>query len=440
MLIGPLIQEWSSQPASRYLLTVAAVDDRTLELDRYESLIGIDQARYRDHLYSDKAPYQPLGAAPPYALFRLAGGDAFPAGWEERGVDALLDGRHLGLWWVTVWSSLVPAIALAWLTRRMVAVEHPDVATPVAAAMAFGTTLLPFSSLLFAHVLAALLVAAAWQLLRRDGSGLREAGLAGLCLGLGIGVEYSVAALAVLFLLTQARHLRSAAALSVGTVVGTLPLMLYNWLVFEDPFEVSYQGHLPNFQGEGALGVYNLEVPQLDEIARALFGGRGLFVLTPIMLLAFAGCALALQSGTARMRRDAVVALAGFALMLALSTGIDGIGGDSPGPRYLIPALPLLALPLAEAWRRYPVLGIGTTAIGVVAMTAATITDPIAPALRDWLLHLRDGELATNVFTGRGATWPVVVSTIAGLAIVVHLLRPDRQGSSIPQRSSGSSS
>lgn len=426
LIVGPLIQQWHSQPASRYLLTVAAIDDHSLELDPYEAYIGIDQARYRDHLYSDKAPYQPLLAAPFYGAYRLAGGDAFPPDTAARGVDALLDSKHVGLWWVTLWSSTIPAIFLILLLRRMIARDEPGVATPVALAMLVGTLLLPFSSLLFAHVLSALLIAATWHLLRDERGGARAAAGAGICLGLGIGTDYSLAALAVVFLVIVAwsRNVRRVAALCLGTVIATLPLMLYNYLVFENPFEVAYQGHLPNFQGAGALGVYNLKVPRLEEIERALVGDRGLFLLNPLMLMAFAGCVLAWRVG-GRTRRDSRVAVVCFLVMLTLSTGIDGIGGASPGPRYLIPAIPLFALPLAQAWKRYPFACIGTTIIGAVTTITATITAPLDPGLSSWLRLLRDGNLVTNVFTGHGTVWPVVVGALSGLAVLLYVVAND---------------
>ena len=78
LLSGPLVQQFSGYPAIRYSLTVAVVDDRSLRVDPYEEFIGIDRASYEGHLYSHTAPYQPLGAAIPFQLYRWAGGEAFP--------------------------------------------------------------------------------------------------------------------------------------------------------------------------------------------------------------------------------------------------------------------------------------------------------------------------------------------------------------------------
>lgn len=422
LLTGLITHPWSAQPASRYLLTVAAVDDHSLRLDPYEDLLGIDRAEHDGHTYTDKAPYQPLLAAVPFQLYRAVGGDSFPRPHPEEVVRT--DG-NVGLWWVTLWSCAVPAVLLALVLRRMVATDLPGVAVPVAIAMVACTTILPFASWLFGHVLAALFVTMAWRHLRdRDGTSTSVL-VAGVWLGFGIGTEYTVAAIALVLLVevTLRRRLAPIVALCGGTVIGVLPLMLYNWLVFRDPFEVAYQGHLPNFQGEGALGVYNLEPPRLQEVTKMLVGDRGLFVLTPVMLLAVVGAGwLARRPGP--LRRDGVVGLAALAVMIVVSTGIDGYGGASPGPRYLIPVFGLLAVPMAWVWRRWPLLATGAALVGFLTMGLANATFPMVDtrendALGLWIQAVGDGNLAVNIVT-RSSNGAVLLGAAAlGAAALV---------------------
>ena len=141
-ITGPLIQVWTAQPASRYTLSVAVVDDHSLRIDPYVGVLGVDRAVFEGHTYSDKAPYQPLLAVPAYAVFRAAGGAPFPIVDQEQVINR---STHVGLWWVTLWSATIPAILLTLAVRRLVGQVNPRLATTVALAVTLGTTMLPFT-------------------------------------------------------------------------------------------------------------------------------------------------------------------------------------------------------------------------------------------------------------------------------------------------------
>lgn len=434
LLSGPLVHEFSGYPAVRYALTVAVVDDHSLEIDPYEEFIGIDRASYRGHLYSHTAPYQSLLAVPLHQVYRWTGAESFPrinGGYAARDGDLTDPDLVLrGMWWATLWTSVLPGVALVIALRRFVARRYPELGTRVALALVAGTAILPFTSVFFGHVLAALAVIGAWSCVTSEDRSQRSMVIAGLWLGLGIGTEYTVAlpALACLVIVVLARRGRAVAALSGGTLIAVAPLLVYNWLVFENPFETAYQGHLPYFEGAGAAGVYNLQLPRLDEVGRALLGDRGLFTQTPIMLLAVAGCIWAIRSRTPA-RVDAWVALTTLVAMVVVSTGIDGYGGASAGPRYLITVLPLFARPLVEAWRRLPFLCAGTAVIGAVTMVVATITGPLrgpAPPLSSWYDDLLHGRLADNALTGGSQHWIVYGTTAAAISVVAWALHLDR--------------
>jgi hypothetical protein len=234
-----------------------------------------------------------------------------------------------------------------------------------------------------------------------------------------------VALIALLFLVDSAlgRRWAGAVRLSVGTVVATVPLLLYNWLIFRNPFEVSYRGHLPNFQGSGAFGVFNLTLPQLNEVYRALFSGRGLFVLTPVVLVAVIGCVLSIVGG-GPLRRDGWLGLMSLVGFIAIATGVDGLGGDSPGPRYLIPMFPLLAVPLAVMWRRFPRPCTATAIAGGLTMWMAGVTAPDLPGT--WATRLIHGDLATNILTGRDHRWALLITTALGLIAIGGAVYQDR--------------
>lgn len=430
LLAGPVLDSWTAQPAPRYLLTVAVVDHGTLTLDVNAQRLGPDQAEFGGHVYSDKAPYQPLLAVPAYLAARAVGADAFttPADGDQN-----LGDFHWARWWVTLWSATAPAIVLCLLLRGLIAQVHPDVATPAALALSLGTLLLPFASALFGHVLAAAFLAGAWVLARGSAPTARRMLASGLLLGAAVGTEYPTvipgAAIALAVLL--AAGWAATAWLGLGAAAGVVPLLVYNWAAFGSPFETAYQGNLPNFQGSGAFGVYNLVGPQADELRKAMIGDRGLLTLTPICALALVGAVYAIARRTPT-RRDAVMGLVVLAATWIMSAGIDGYGGSSPGPRYLIPALPFLAVPLAEAWRRVPRLCGAAAVVGLVPMLAATMTAPLVDtdytrSARYWLDRVVRGELSVSVPGELLGTWALYLVVAGGLACAAMALVMDHR-------------
>src|SRR5581483_1057792 len=87
-------------------------------------------------------------------------------------------------------------------------------------------------------------------------------------------------------------------------------------------------------------------------------------------------------------------------------------GGHSPGPRFLAPALPFLALGLPAALERFRRLTIALAAVSVVLTTADAVTWSVRPPEdRSWLP--RRDEIANTVWTWLG------LNRIAGVAIVL---------------------
>ena len=126
-----------------------------------------------------------LSTLPAYLAFREAGFQDAPLSSTEGYV-----GR---LWQITLVGAVLPAIVLALL--MLVAVERiaPRYGALTAILVSAGTLLLPFSTLLFGHMLSATLGFAAFAVLflgrGREPSTWR-AGFAGLLAGLAIVVEY----------------------------------------------------------------------------------------------------------------------------------------------------------------------------------------------------------------------------------------------------------
>src|SRR5689334_9173473 len=95
--LGPIVGEETAQPASRLALTAALAEHHTVDTGRYPH--GVDHARYEGRERSDKAPGQPVLAVPVYLVGRLFGA--------ESAAHARFVG-NLGVWWVTLWTSVLP--------------------------------------------------------------------------------------------------------------------------------------------------------------------------------------------------------------------------------------------------------------------------------------------------------------------------------------------
>ncbi|WP_336250754.1 hypothetical protein [Stomatohabitans albus] len=326
------------------------------------------------------------------------------------------------LWWLSTWSSAIPAAILAVLMRRVSARITGDNQAGLVAAttMTFTTLLFPFANLLFGHMLAACLVYAAWVV--ADGgtdtpetiSPGRLAWAGGLA-GLAVLVEYTAAivviALAIQLLITNARN-------SWGYILGGLPCLvllgLYNWVAWGSPFSFSYSNS-GTFANHHAKGLFGIQWPNPGLTLQVLVGERGLFLMTPICLAGFFGLFLLVQ--TFQSRRTAVFSLVVFIAFVCVQGGwSSATAGASPGARYVVPALPFLAIGVAQFWRWSWLSTVIFAALGAIPMFAAVMTNPLAQptqpwATAFWIQRIMNGNMAWTLFHGYMADWLVMVAT-----------------------------
>jgi hypothetical protein len=407
----PVVHPYRAQQASRYALTAAVVERGTVLLDAYEGVLGIDRAVRDGHTYSDKAPGQPFYAVPFFAVGKAAG--------VEEATNLRID-KNLGVWWVTLWSATVFGALLAVMMYRRVRDVVGEWAVAAALGVLFGTMLLPFSALLFGHVMAAALLFGSYLAIesRRGSRPL----LGGLLAGLAVLVEYT-AVLGVLVLvgLVLWRHRRSLVRVVAGGVPAAAALGVYNAIAFGSPFTFSYQFSAFSQVTEDARPLFDMfSSPAFDNLAKLLFSGRGLLVATPLVLVAVVA---AIRQSLQKRDVDSLVGLGmvGVFLLLPIFWG-NPWGGDSPGPRYMTPALPFLAVPLAWAWSRWRLLTTAAVAISVLTMVAGTLTDPLLSrhelgGLNIWLPALITGQTTDTLWTMAlgGWGWVLHLLTIGGV-------------------------
>jgi hypothetical protein len=266
----------------------------------------------------------------------------------------------------------------------------------------------------------------------REGPGqIGLVAIAGLVAGLAVCFEYPLAILAaILFFYALARpeRVRRAGAFAAAAAVGAAPALLYNLWSLGSPFRFaySYAVSIPGRSGHEELGLnsggfFGITVPRPGAAIDLLLSGRGLLTLTPVLVMGLVGAVAMRRRG---YRAEATVIGSVAALYFLYNSGYwQPLGGGTPGPRFLIPTLPFLALGLASAYRRFPAVTLGLAIPSALTMLAAALTYPLLgdTGTATWISWLAQGSLEHTLLTAFGVTnaWLAILPVLAALAAAV---------------------
>lgn len=439
---------------SRLDMVVAVVDDGTFQIDAYVANT-VDYARVGDHYYSDKAPGAAFLGIPVYAVLkqvlglpimdglmdRLANNEALKATLREEGTGLLAHKVRFAIAQValSIVAAALPTALLGALMYRLLAHFSARPWPRILTVLVYGllTPAFAYAGAFYGHQLSAALLFAAFGLvfLVQSPDGIARLLAVGLLLGYSVITEYPTALIAgVLFIYTFYRlndKRRIAWVILSGGLVAA-GWMAYNTAVFGAPLALGYS-HSELWTEQHGAGFMSLALPQW----RALWGitfskFRGLFVLSPVLLLAVPGFVLWWRSR--KSRAEAWVALGSVASMLLLNaSSVMWWGGYAVGPRYLLPALPFMALSLHFAFDRWGdrlwlrVLGAVLGAWSLVATWGLTLAEQAFPpdTLRNPLVEYalpnwQRGNIARNL--GMFLGLPGVVSLLPLVMGIVLLL------------------
>jgi hypothetical protein len=323
---------------------------------------GPDVARspVDQRLYPNKPPGASVVGAAGYALARL--GDEPPTLREFT-------------WWARLLAGVVPTLILAaFAWSRLRPFYPPLVCATAIVLVVLGTPLFAYSRLFYGHALAACLLYVGVVLLER---GLVREELLGLALGglasaSAITVEYGAAfaglPIAAVLLWpvvrpgvsssARGKALLHALVALAGAVIPVAFLALYQRAVFGSPWATGYHYAAdPSFAELHGQGLLGLGLPRWDNVVTHLLSlETGLLVWSPLVVFACIGL-VRLSRHRGPNTRGARLRLAIFLVILLMGLGLSFEGGWRVGPRYLVVALPMLIMGVAEfitAWRDHP--------------------------------------------------------------------------------------
>jgi hypothetical protein len=446
-----------------HLAQVRAFADGRAEIDRWHWETG-DKAWIDGHFYSVKSPGVAALTTPAYLAIERVGGlelsreaaanaartsdprwvpndrAPYPSyGFDydrAQRVQERVENNTLVLWMLTLIAAVVPSVALLFGVRRLADRLEPGYGTAAAITLGIATMLFVFAAEFFSHAISAALAFAAFAVLaaeRRRAPSLAIVAAAGLLAGLAVSFEFQVGLVGVvLFLYAVARaaapRLARGAAYATGAVAGAIPALAFNEWALGSPLKLAYSDAVAVIgqSGHAVLGLnddgfFGITAPTLDSATELLIGGRGILVLTPVVAAAAIGVVLMWQRGH---RGEAGVVAATVCVYLVYNAGYwQPFGGGTPGPRFLMPMLPFLALGLAFAYKRLPAVTLALAIPSGFWMIVGGLTYPLIGEQGTglWIDMLNDGTLEHTLLTVVGVhnSWVALLPVLLAIGAAV---------------------
>jgi hypothetical protein len=341
---------------SRLGLTLAIVQEGRLTIDSFHDHEGTftgDKSFYNGHYYSDKAIGSSLVAVLFYfPLYRLEQLLNFKLMLGQ--IKYLLTFFSIGL------PSAIAGSLMYMLCKQVTGNKFRAYVSTIAVSL--GTMVLPFSVSFFGHQLAGSLLFGAFFLifqLKVEPVYRRKIilFLIGFLLGLALITEYTVAPIVLiltayyfftLFKNEVANRNQVVTLLALGACIPVAILLAYNTAVFDNPLSIGYSYVAdPSWRQLNSQGLLGVGWPNPKAIFfLTMHPAMGLFWQSPVLIMALIG--MWFMWRVPNYRVEAIIAVTAFFSLLMLISGVygDWWGGWTFGPRYLIPMLTFLCLPL----------------------------------------------------------------------------------------------
>jgi len=399
--------------------TRALVEYRTLAINQalrdygYVGDLSVKDGQY----FPSKAPLLSFAAVPVYLMLRLWGGGGRYAVPEV----ALV-------FWSRLFITVLPTLAMLVFLHRFLRAYLSDAwADVMVATYAVGSLALGYSLLFISHQPTSVLLFFCFYAIWRAGSGdanERAYLAAGAFGGAAIACEYTSVLTLVPLVVYAALNVvakfrdpkerlgalrRSLALGTLGAAPFVIALMLYHQACFGNPFESGYRYlNDPGYQGWHLGGFLGIGLPDARAFILSAFSPlRGLFVLSPFLLLAIPGLVLIWKQ---YRRGDKSLGPLFWLSLLQLiahayftSSFSYQSWGWATGPRHMTPLIPYLLLPAGWVLRELSDRASVEARLGLVVGVGLCVTSILMSGAVGLVNYIPD-TLSSAFF---GLVWPL---------------------------------
>jgi len=429
-----------SNESCRYYLIMAVVDHHKLNVDYISTDANDDLSFYNGHYYSAKAIGVPLLGVPVYWFIRnftpLSSTSPFSA---------------LNIYIVRFFVTTLPFVILGLVMFYFIKRMGVDPASSISTVLVYGMgSIALHHALIFSgHQTAGAFCFFSFALIFWLKSKTKENSLnesysffAGLLAGIGALSDYTAMYIAIILTFYMFfTHVPRNHKLSF--IIGAIPcialLASYNLHCFGSFFSFSYN-NLTNesFMYGAKEGLLGISLPKPEAIFAILFSpSRGLFFIMPVFLYSLFG--LIRMFREKHFLAEAIVIAVIFSGYICINGGFYGWhGGWTYGPRYLVPMLPFLAIPIAFS----PIHSIWFFLLFLISafqvMLSAAVffhvyNEIVNPLFEVIMPFLSDGFTAINIGNLIGLHDPLSFLPLFALLILIVILLFKKTG--FPQKS-----
>ncbi len=394
---------------SRFGLTWSIVDRHRLDIDTVQSFT-IDKAFYKGHYYCDKAPGLSFAAVPVYALYKflieppLMG--YFRAGLQDDDIEGKIALDRLShqfkLWAARALTVSMLSALFAVFFIIVLGKKYGVVGTILGYAYALGTMAFCYSTVFYAHQIAAALLFTSFLMIdsKFGKNSFVSDFLPGLLIGISFIFEYptlliggiiGIYHICLLFKesandghLNRKRYLTRFAIFAAGAFLPVIGIPFYNNACFGNPFKLGY-GMLvegTKFKEEMDKGIFGINLPSFSAMWGITFSPKkGIFIMSPFLVFAFPAVIIEIsrwhRDGFKKINWGYLAAMLVVTVYFLFNSGYHfWDGGASVGPRHFIPALPFMVYLCTVLGRKWIVpLSLAAT-VSIVFASVATVTDP----------------------------------------------------------------